>query len=119
MARHVCGAQGRAAERDRIAVADRLKCQLAGLLVVGGDGVVRMEEVGHLPARGGSARAADVVRVDMRIDDCRGRRLQRREQGVVALYVPARIHDDGVAIAHQDVAERPLADTIELDHVGQ
>jgi hypothetical protein len=39
------------------------------------------------------------------------------EQGIVALEVTAGIHDDGITVADEHVAQGALADTIELNHV--
>ena len=76
-----------------------------------------MKEVGHVPARGGSARTAHIVCVNVRIDDGRRTRLELGEKFVVTLEVPARIYHNRVTVAHEHVAERALADAIELDHV--
>ena len=73
-----------------------------------------MKEVGNLPSCRRLARTAQVIGVEVRIDH-RGRsRPQLGEQCVIPLDVPARIDDDGIAVADEDVAERPLSNTVEL-----
>ena len=78
-----------------------------------------MQKVGDLPASRGRAPAAHVVGVNVRIDHRRGRGAQLGQQRVVALDVPSRIHHDGVSVTDQDIAERSLADAIELHDVGE
>src|SRR2546427_449250 len=103
----------------RSTLAQGLIGEAARRAVVGRAGVVRVEKVGHVPAGGGSARPAQVVGVHVRIDHGGGGGAERGEQLVVALEVASGVHQDRVAVADQDVAERALPDSVELDHVLQ
>ena len=57
--------------------------------------------------------------MNVRIDDRRWRRTQLGQQRVVALEVPAGIHDNRVTVTHQHITQRPLPHAIELNHVRQ
>ena len=76
-----------------------------------------MQEVGNAPAPRRGTRPTQIVGVHVRVDDRRGRGPELLQHRLVALDVPSRINHDGIAVAHEDVAQGTLADAIELHDV--
>ena len=91
------------AERQRVALGEGVVREAPLGAVEGRARIVRVHEIGDLPARGGGARAAQVVRVHVGVDDRRRGRAEVVEQRLVRLEVPTGIDDDRVAVAHQHV----------------
>ena len=52
----------------------------------------------------------------VRVRDADGRGAELLEQHVVPVDVAPRVHDQRLPVAHQHVAQRPLADAVELQH---
>ncbi len=108
-----------APERDCVAVAECLIGQFSRCLIVRRHRVIGVEEIRDVPAGRRRPCAADIIGMNVRIDDSGGCRAKLRQQRIVAIDVPSRINDDGVPIAHEHVAQRPFADAIELHHMRQ